>query len=419
MISDICSQAGASNTPLNSQKGFSTPKITNPLEPAIDYLSFWRMIVAPTEDEAVKLLEDFVVDILMFVRSQEIFDDWVSQKKSSNYIWQKAQYAKHKAKLEKLRQAQRDSITLEFRFDERPFQVAKGIYATHRITTMLPLSGGFDILQCEDSETGVDTVLIKSFFRVSGQFFDALTIDKMQDLVVWLADIGIEPSRLDLRLDDSTFEHIPKQQIEAAILAGQYSGFSSAPYHGDLLKQEDNSQYLGSRRSNSYIRLYPHITDKDSNSRVSRWEREIKGRECKETWSALVNVARKSSQQFLGFIASTSIGGVDFVDRKLEKNAKRQKNLVRCQKLDWWIEFLDLVGGANRCKAPVQVWTMQGAERWLSYSVCPTLLCMVKAIGWGAVKLFLDSHFAQIEDRGLKPLHKLKIKSWKTDRAIN
>jgi len=154
-------------------------------------------------------------------------------------------------------------------------------------------------------------------------------------LFSYLCNQGARANRIDAYADDHSgrFARL-RPLIESAVDKGQQVGFRDDGFHWSRKNGVRSETYnLGSRSSQSYHRIY------DKEERV-RWEREIKDSKahCLFTLACKTFECLDDSTDFshlLGSLIRDSIfSSIDFIDRK-------DKNLKRGERLDWWQEFLD------------------------------------------------------------------------------
>jgi Replication initiation factor len=160
-------------------------------------------------------------------------------------------------------------------------------------------------------------------------------------------DMGLRCTRLDLCLDDATGRLAAlRRSICRAYNAGHASGFKKLLRYvkhdsPDAVPQE--TAYLGSRESSSYVRIY------DRESGGQRWERQT-GRDISDTILADLLLCHESNRRnstlaeydaaLARKIVSHLTNGIDFVRRK-------DKNLSRGTRCEFWQQFLTWLASAQ------------------------------------------------------------------------
>jgi hypothetical protein len=118
------------------------------------------------------------------------------------------------------------------------------------------------------------------------------------------------------------------------------------------------------------------------------------------------------------------VGSINFIDRGAKPD---EKNLSRLPRLEWWQEFIDLVGGEIYHTAPVVETSLKKSAQWHKRSTLRSLVCILKALGKDA-EAWIINQLEQAE-ASLNAVHHHRIKqfkqewaaykSWTIDRALD
>ena len=215
---------------------------------------------------------------------------------------------------------------------------------------------------------------------LSGSYFENLSLANQELLIRDLsAKEGVKITRIDLSIDDYV-GIIPRREMINAYEMGNHLGFQKMSITESKGKFNDArmvTAYFGSRRSNSFTRIYDRY-DPESKTYYMRQEVELKGNKAKEATRELIN-----GVQFTKTIASLVLGQMDFVNR-YKPNGEREKNLDRCKRLRFYQIYIDKV--LNGCmpikiKGEKIVRTPQKTLKWVNKQCVKTLVAMFKGLG--------------------------------------
>jgi len=342
MLSDISSSLlrGSCNTPANS----------HPLTVHVDYLTVsFTLLNEITPSALLRIL----VDLAKFYAppSQD----------STNYL-----------------QGLENCFSLAL---DKPFRINDAQWHKSRIETKLPLSGGFTIYDYPDN------AYISVILRFSGQWFDALDLCQQQSMFKYLSHLSPTCSRVDIALDDHTWQIIPYDEMSKAIDDANFIGFKKSHEYRDKTpsgEHPEHTLYCGSRNSLEYTRIYNH------KHKCLRLEKELKGAKANFVFLAIVD-ADLPLQDFANFLAGHAIGSIDFVNR-VRPDGDRETNLNRCDRLEFWQHFISIVVEGIKIKVERVRKTLESTEHWLDKQVSGSLFAFCQTFG---VKPFLDSIFAR------------------------
>ena len=189
-------------------------------------------------------------------------------------------------------------------------------------------------------------------------------------------------SRVDICLDDFT-KRLNFEQLSESLKSGDYSGFRTS--HGIQNYDASNgwTVYLGSRQSEHMVRIYNKSAESRGRIDSVRWESEYKGEKANAIFKSLsIATTLQSSVKLLkGYV----LGKIHFIDRT-------DKNLSRCEKLDWWSEFLDYLSFEPCQILLVKVVTsIESKICWIGKQVEKSLALISRAFGTDKFQNFIDA----------------------------
>lgn len=216
-----------------------------------------------------------------------------------------------------------------------------------------------------------DSDLVKAVVELPGHTCERLG-GKDTIRAIWgLNSIHTRFTRLDSKLRVSN-KLITLSQIIEAGCSHNYSGVRNAPvsYISREFDKKGNcieysTHNFGSRNSSSMTRYYDPYVKHGIKGYVDI-ESEIKGEKAALFGELINNLPSGCSYQEIALlIASVALGQVDFIER-------RDKNLKRCPRLDWWQALIDVVlGGIGLLKIPSPVYKprLERTRSWIERQV--------------------------------------------------
>ena len=230
-------------------------------------------------------------------------------------------------------------------------------------------------------------------FKIPGDMIRGA--DSQRDLLrvmSYLFRLGFKCTRIDPYVDDyrGIFSDVRKN-IDQAWENGNNSGFRHCSERVDNriengVRVRRRTFYIGSRTSPSFHRIYDKYED---DIKWIRWEWEVKYGLADYLFQLAVQTFRSLtfdddfSSIFSQLIRDSIFSSLDFKD-------KRDKNLDRCERLDWWQSILDVVEAQPlKLRVPVREKTMARTLAWLGNQVAPSL-AMLKKFSPDAFSSFID-----------------------------
>lgn len=250
-------------------------------------------------------------------------------------------------------------------------------------------------------------------------------------------------SRIDLKIDDYTFEIIPyKKMVEQGIKGNMFGTNSYKPFRkyqsGSLVQYGD---YYGSRNSSYFLRCYVH-TFGDNEYHSMRLELEVKRKkaqlvydilsladpsdvlswddiiQCEFTQFLISNrkpyfgedsISNEFLHQWGRLISEIILGAFDFRDKTIADSRRDSP------RFDWWQKFIDCLGGILRIKITSDPPSLPKTLRWIHRQWVTTLAQLKYGLGINGFKNFMqtlaeyglqkmqDSHYANINYLMLNP----------------
>ena len=228
---------------------------------------------------------------------------------------------------------------------------------------------------------------VRCRLSISGKACSSVPLDLLLRFleVVGHANADLVCSRIDVCLDDYG-KRLTFDNLCAALDAGNMSGFRK----GDSVKNHDRSGgwtvYLGSRQSEHFVRIYNKSAESKKRIDAVRWESEFKGGKADSIFRKLVSC--KTVVASLANLEMLIFGDFDFIH-------KVDRNIERCDRLDWWDEFLLWVG-FGRCKILTNkpVTSIESRVLWIKKQVEKSLALLSCALGLDDFQSFVDERVA-------------------------
>ena len=191
----------------------------------------------------------------------------------------------------------------------------------------------------------------------------------------------VECKRLDICLDDYS-KRLTFENLCAALDAENYSGFRNGLAIKNFDKSGGWTVELGSRQSDHFVRAYNKSAQSKGRIDAVRWESEFKGDKANYIYHQLAS--QKTVVDSMACLELYVFGDFNFIH-------KDDKNLERCDKLDWWAEFLDWVG-FGRAKVLIEkpVTSIESRIIWIKKQVEKSLALLSRAFGLDDFDSFID-----------------------------
>lgn len=192
-------------------------------------------------------------------------------------------------------------------------------------------------------------------------------------------------NRIDIGCSDFG-KKLPVDKLVEALKVKNYAGFTKRGQYHDF--DSFGTLNLGARQSQRFTRAYDESAKTGGVRDAHRVEAEFKDIMAHTTFGMVVDLVHQRDYDFslvedsaYQFLKELVFGGIDFVDR-FSKGEEKETHLDRCDRFDWWQEYLDYVD-VSGIKVPLPSFkkTIEAKIDWAVKQVAPTLALLEKAFG--------------------------------------
>lgn len=188
-------------------------------------------------------------------------------------------------------------------------------------------------------------------------------------------------SRIDICLDDFT-KKLTLENISSALEVGNHCGFQKSHIIRNYGGRGGWTVNLGSRQSEQFVRIYDKCAESKGRIDSVRWESEFKHDKSQAIFKALAGAS--TVVDALKLLRGYAFGNFHFIDRS-------DKNLQRCNVLDWWLEFITFVAYEKvEILTEKAVTSIESSVKWIEYQVEKTLARISRAFGEDKFQEFMD-----------------------------
>lgn len=219
------------------------------------------------------------------------------------------------------------------------------------------------------------------WLNITGTILEQKTIwENWAIFVGYGENYNIRCTRIDCKLRDYARRILPSQ-ILAEAESGNIRRVRNYDQSGSgkIGQPSTLTAYLGSRKSQSFLRVYDSMPVRGINA--IDWEVQFKLAKAQSIFECLKTFS-DSSMDVCQFVGAVVLGMVEFVEPAAPKIVKcrgRKTELKRCQLQFWWEEFKNEVGGIIRIALPKIPHSIHRSLRFLSKQVMNTLSIFRKA----------------------------------------
>lgn len=193
-------------------------------------------------------------------------------------------------------------------------------------------------------------------------------------IALWLNDRAernqLECTRIDISMDDHE-KFIDLGKITEAKRAENFFNTSWSAYMESGKRGEDIgvTLYFGSPKSDKRLRIYDKTVESNSVVLGNRWEAEFRRKAAKTALYQWIKASLHNEESVISWCKDTILGVVDFRDR-----SSGDPNRFRCPLLKWFSSLVKrLQATPCRIRSPKPVATVQRSIDWVVKSVAPTL----------------------------------------------
>ena len=199
------------------------------------------------------------------------------------------------------------------------------------------------------------------------------------------SDANVTCSRIDICLDDFT-KKLCLENIVTALEVGNHSGFKKSNVIRNYGSRGGWTVNLGSRESEHFVRIYDKSAESRGRIDSTRWESEFKHKKSQAIFQALATAPTVADAYKL--LRGYTFGNFHFLN-------KSDKNLERCDLLDWWLDFLMFVSHSKSEMVVDKVVTsIDSTIRWIRYQVEKSLARVARVFGKDKYSEFMDECLA-------------------------
>ena len=206
--------------------------------------------------------------------------------------------------------------------------------------------------------------------NVPGRQLSFQTVDTTWAIMQHLfSEFKARYTRVDVAFDDYS-RFFPMENVVNALSNDDYSGIRQyMPYFPVKRTYDGFSFYLGSKKSDKFVRIYDKNAESKGRINAVRIELQLRATNAENFCTRSIFESVDSDHESLLKHCIDSIFGVfDFVDRS------GGKNLDRCPRFVWWQKFLDtlLCIPKKNVKKPKKI-RLYDTFSWLHRQVMPTI----------------------------------------------
>jgi hypothetical protein len=261
---------------------------------------------------------------------------------------------------------------------------------------------------------------------IPGKVLSAMEMLDVRTLALELLSTGLHCTRLDPAIDDFG-KRLNFGIVARTLKAGNYSKFKS----WNLRESNGGGKtiYFGSRESARCTKLYDKFVESKGKINAYRLETKFNSKTAQQVLLGWLTIDPDElgdtwETESARYLMKSVVGSINFIDRGAKPN---EKNLSRLPRLEWWEEFVDMIGGEIYHTAPVAETSLKKSTQWHKRSTLRSLVCILKALGKDAEAWIIN----QLEeaDASLNAVHHHRIKqfkqewvaykSWTSDRALD
>lgn len=252
----------------------------------------------------------------------------------------------------------------------KPHMVASGRYYNNKARSTRGCIVAWELPH--ESSTGKGNMIVV----INGKSLRSLNFFERVDALMTFKHVsGAKCTRIDLAVDD--YAHtLTYEQLSTAAESGNISG--ARKFHSHRSGQAGNVGWtvnFGSRKSESYLRVYDKNAETKGEINAIRCELELKGKKADAFAQLIYDFVGYSEEQLKKLIIDTVFSTIDFLDR-----SSGDRNLERLHRLDWWQAFLDILSVSHlKLALPKPEKTLEKTRNFLAKQVS-TSLAMVREV---------------------------------------
>lgn len=247
-----------------------------------------------------------------------------------------------------------------------------------------------------------------------------MSVENIWRMMTGLLNVySVKCTRIDIAIDDYS-KGLPIDEIEKALLNGNFTGFRK-PRKVDSLEKDGSgfTYYLGSRKSDKFVRIYDKSYESKGKLDCWRIEGEFKDERASEIFKQYAQFDRESFET-IGhkYLAGVLFGSFDFIDRENVKRASRseRKRASRSERLPWWDKVVNMISRI-KISLPRPTKSTDRQDQTLKKQWAPSLLVRKKALGSIRFRFWLEDILNAGENR-LNASHEAMIEQIRMENGI-
>ena len=241
---------------------------------------------------------------------------------------------------------------------------------------------------------------IHAWFSIPGTAFHLIDLmSSFKFLVTMREKYLVTPTRIDLKLRDYARRKMPVD-IWMEARNGNVARIKKWGHNGDgdVGSCSYDTAYLGSRKSDRFMRIYDAKPVHDIDS--IDWELQCRKKHAQCVFYALTDISKVDSIYISDlvskYIAATVLGFVDFIDRREDIKDNR---LSRQPRQQWWQDFIDEAGGQIRHSIPRPSSSVEKSIKWLKKQVIVVMSALRQGVGEELFDIWLKSQLDSAVER--------------------
>ena len=250
---------------------------------------------------------------------------------------------------------------------------------------------------------------------IPGKVVSSMKMLKVRELALEMVGAGLRATRLDSTIDDYG-KRLNFSVIAESLISGNYSKFQT--WRFQYSSKGGASFKLGSPESPRSTTIYDKSVESKGKIDSIRIETKFGAKLAHDVllkWLMIDpdELGDSWEGESARYLAESVIGSINFINRQLKP---KEKNLKRIPRLDWWQEFVDLIGGEIYHTALIPAPTLEKTSTWHDNQCFRSLVCVMNGFGDRGREWF--EYRLQMAQATLKPVHLHRIEQFKQEYAL-
>lgn len=278
------------------------------------------------------------------------------------------------------------STFVDWRGFEEAVNFVGGYFSQHLIWENKPMFSGITWEATVKSLDGLkigynrlESGGIHAWFCIPGSLFHLVNLrDGWRCLLGLGSKYGFKATRIDLKLRDYARRKTPLElfvECQRGNVARKKKCEVAAS--GDIGLDLTYTLYLGSRQSEEFLRIYDSLPVHGLDA--IDWELQSRDEKADAIFKSLIGIAEADFDEIGdligGYIASTVVGSVEFIDRKPNVRLSRQP------RQEWWKELIEEAGGQIRHSIARPSRTVEKVFNWMEKQVVTMMSALREGMG--------------------------------------